>query len=137
MVKALGKDRCISSEAGCNEAVGHWSPGKSDYLDSLFPPGATHLTAKELAGVCGYSSAHILASIDEGRLGAFLLPGRGGSRLHARIPVALARICLLANSTALEDALVFDQFTRAASALPRSLKRAVYIELRRQLGEKV
>lgn len=134
MVKTLNKGKCMEGGRECKSGGVLSSPAVGDYLDSLFPAGATHLTPKELAGISGYTSSHILASIDEGRLGAFLLPGRGGSRLHARIPVALARGFLLANSTALEDALVLDQFARAAAALPHPLKRAVCAELQRQLS---
>lgn len=107
---------------------------ESAYIDRLIPSGTTHLTPKELAGICGYSSQHIIASIDNGHLGAFQVPGKGRTRTHPRIPVALARTYLLTNSTGLEDPLVIGQFARAIASLPPRLKRAIAQEANRQLA---
>lgn len=97
------------------------------YLDFLLPL-SSHVTAKELAAACGYTPRHILASIDNGHLGAFQVPGRGSENLHARIPTELARTFLVTHSTGLEDALVVDQFSRALKRLPRPLVAAVHAE---------
>lgn len=103
------------------------------YLDFLLP-ATDHVTAKELAGACGYTAKHILASIDGGNLGAFQVPGRGKqgkekeTRLHARIPTEIARAFLVTHSTGLEDALIVDQFTRALAKLPRPVVAAIHAE---------
>ncbi|MBC2592678.1 hypothetical protein H5P28_00230 [Ruficoccus amylovorans] len=108
---------------------------RTAYLDFLLP-ARSHVTAKELAGACGYSARHILSAIESGRLGAFQVPGRGtATNLHTRIPIEVARAFLVSHSTGLDDVLVVDQFARALARLPRPLLAAVHAEAAKQLRQ--
>lgn len=105
------------------------------YLDFALP-ARDHVSVRELAEACGYSPETILAAIDDGRCGAFVLQGRGkGDRLHPRIPAAVARVFLAANSTSLTTELLLNQFRRALLAMPRDIVAQVHGECARQLKD--
>lgn len=113
---------------------------RPDAADSLYLdfalPARDHVSVRELASACGYSPETILAAIDDGRLGAFVLQGRGkGDRLHPRIPLAIARVFLAANSTSLTHELLLNQFRRALLAMPRDIVAHVHAECARQLKD--
>jgi len=102
------------------------------FFEQMLPPGASHLTPKELASASGYSTRFILDSYDSGKIMGFSANGtakKESGQRTIRIPRIAALIWLSGISNF--DALMVSE------AIESIIDKSFTMEMKRELAKRL